>query len=70
LDFFHETKSTLISDTLSIFLQAEIFGVTWSLNLDHVPTHFPSVSLYPLRQVQVYDPSVLVQVALASHVAF
>jgi hypothetical protein len=33
LDFVHEVKNTLISNTLStsIFLQAEIFGVTRSL---------------------------------------
>jgi hypothetical protein len=32
LDLFHEIKSTLISYVLSIFLQADIFGVTRSLN--------------------------------------
>jgi hypothetical protein len=31
LDLFHEIKSALISNVLSIFLQAELFGVTRSL---------------------------------------
>jgi hypothetical protein len=33
LDFFLEIRSTLISNVLSIFLQAEIFGVKRSLNV-------------------------------------
>jgi hypothetical protein len=38
LDIFHEIKSALISNVLSIFLQAEILGVIRSLTL-YLPCH-------------------------------